>query len=168
MTENTPKYRNPRWIDKETRSLFCEILVGESYRPAQINVGNITEGLVNADFTAILEEFSEEDIQSNTDAHVIACEENSEKEDQQREVHKNRLMQEALFNMKLEAFEIPAIKDSDDKRFKKLIRKSKTQLEVQAYVTMLLQSEALYDSPNTFKPDGTFPELAAQDIAEND
>jgi hypothetical protein len=77
-------------------------------------------------------------------------------------------MQEALFNMKLEAFEIPAIKDSDDKRFKKLIRKSKTQLEVQAYVTMLLQSEALYDSPNTFKPDGTFPELAAQDIAEND
>ena len=47
MTEENAKYRNPRWIDKENRSLFCEILVGQSYRPAQINVGNIEEGLVN-------------------------------------------------------------------------------------------------------------------------
>ena len=44
MTEEKAKYRNPRWIDKENRSLFCEILVGQSYRPCQINVGNIEEG----------------------------------------------------------------------------------------------------------------------------
>ena len=41
MTEEKAKYRNPRWIDKENRSLFCEILVGQSYRPCQINVGNM-------------------------------------------------------------------------------------------------------------------------------
>ena len=148
MTEEKAKYRNPRWIDKENRSLFCEILVGQSYRPAQINVGNIEEGLVNEDFNAIMEIFTEEEIDANTEAHKDVVIEQEEKDAEQREVHRNRVMQEALFNMKLEAFEIPAIKNSEDKRIKKLIRKAKTQLEVQAWVTTLLQMEAMYAVPN--------------------
>ena len=48
---------------------------------------------------------------------------------------------------------------------KKLIRKAKTQLEVQAWVTTLLQAEPLYATPNMFKPDGTHPEFAP-DIPE--
>ena len=114
MTEEKAKYRNPRWIDKENRSLFCEILVGQSYRPAQINVGNIEEGLVNEDFNAIMEVFTEEEIDENTKSHKSVVLEQEEKDAEQREVHKNRVMQEALFNMKLEAFEIPAIKNSED------------------------------------------------------
>ena len=165
MTEEKAKYRNPRWIDKENRSLFCEILVGKNYRPAQINVGNIAEGLVNEDFNAIMEIFTEEDIDENTEKHKEVVAEQEEKDVEQREVHKNRIMQEALFDMKLEAFEIPAIKNSEDKRIKKLIRKAKTQLEVQAWVTILLQAEALYQSPSMFKPDGTHPEFAP-DIPE--
>ena len=165
MTEEKAKYRNPRWIDKENRSLFCEILVGQSYRPAQINVGNIEEGLVNEDFDAIMKIFTEEEIDTNTEAHKDVVLEQEEKDSEQREVHRNRVMQEALFNMKLEAFEIPAIKNSEDKRIKKLIRKAKTQLEVQAWVTTLLQMEAMYAVPNMFKPDGTHPEFAP-DIPE--
>jgi len=160
MTEEKAKYRNPRWIDKENRSLFCEILVGQNYRPAQINVGNIEEGLVNEDFNAVMELFTEEEIDANTEAYKDVVIEQEEKNAEQREVHRNRVMQEALFNMKLEAFEIPAIKNSEDKRIKKLIRKAKTQLEVQAWVTTLLQAEALYSVPNWFKPDGTHPEFA--------
>ena len=166
MTEEIAKYRNPRWIDKENRSLFCEILVGQSYRPCQINVGNIEEGLVNQDFDAIMEIFTEAEIDENTEAHKGVVLEQEEKDAEQREVHRNRVMQEALFNMKLEAFEIPAIKNSEDKRIKKLIRKAKTQLEVQAWVTILLQAEALYASPSMFKPDGTHPEFAP-DIPED-
>ena len=160
MTEEKAKYRNPRWIDKENRSLFCEILVGQSYRPAQINVGNIEEGLVNEDFNAIMEVFTEEEIDENTKSHKSVVLEQEEKDAEQREVHKNRVMQEALFNMKLEAFEIEAIKNSQNKEIKKLIRKAKTQLEVQSWVTILIQQEALYATPNMFKPDGTHPELA--------
>ena len=141
-------------------SLFCEILVGQSYRPSQINVGNIKEGLVNKDFDAVMEMFTEEEIDELTEAHKDVVLEQEEKDAEQREVHRNRVMQEALFNMKLEAFEIEAIKNSQNKEIKKLIRKAKTQLEVQAWVTILIQQEALYATPNMFKPDGTHPELA--------
>ena len=80
MTEEIAKYRNPRWIDKENRSLFCEILVGQSYRPAQINVGNIEEGLVNEDFNAIMEIFTEEEIDTNTESHKDVVIEQEEKD----------------------------------------------------------------------------------------
>ena len=115
MTEEIAKYRTHRWIDKENRSLFCEILVGQSYRPSQINVGNIKEGLVNKDFDAVMEMFTEEEIDENTEAHKDVVLEQEEKDAEQREVHRNRVMQEALFNMKLEAFEIEAIKNSQNK-----------------------------------------------------
>tara|TARA_B100000927_G_C16475944_1_gene473358 strand:+ start:10551 stop:10994 length:444 start_codon:yes stop_codon:yes gene_type:complete len=147
MTEEKAKYRNPRWIDKENRSLFCEILVGKNYRPAQINVGNIKEGLVNEDFNAIMEIFTEKDIDENTEAHKEVVAEQELKDAEQREVHRNRILQESLFNMKLEAFEIDAIKNSNNKEIKKLIRKAKTQLEVQAWVTILIQKEALPTEP---------------------
>ena len=147
MTEEKAKYRNPRWIDKENRSLFCEILVGKNYRPAQINVGNIKEGLVNEDFNAIMEIFTEKDIDENTEAHKEVVAEQELKDAEQREVHRNRILQESLFNMKLEAFEIDAIKNSNNKEIKKLIRKAKTQLEVQAWVTILIQKESLPTEP---------------------
>ena len=98
-----------------------------------------------------MELFTEEEIDANTEAYKDVVIEQEEKNAEQREVHRNRVMQEALFNMKLEAFEIPAIKNSEDKRIKKLIRKAKTQLEVQAWVTTLLQMEAMYAVPNMFK-----------------
>ena len=99
MTEEKAKYRNPRWIDKENRSLFCEILVGQSYRPAQINVGNIEEGLVNEDFDAIMEIFTEEEIDTNTEAHKDVVLEQEEKDSEQREVHRNRVMQLSLIHI---------------------------------------------------------------------
>ena len=43
--------------------------------------------------------------------------------------------------MKLEAFEIEAIKNSTDRASKAMIRKSKSVLEVQAYTTILLMKE---------------------------
>ena len=64
--DSQPKYRNPRWLDKENRRVFCEILVGDVYRPCNINVGNPDEGLVNKDFDAIMEEFGEEVLDENT------------------------------------------------------------------------------------------------------
>ena len=41
--------------------------------------------------------------------------------------------------MKLEAFEIDEVKNSENRELKKKIRKAKTLLEVQAYTTMILQ-----------------------------
>ena len=60
-----------------------------------------------------MEMFTEKEIDENTETHKDVVLEQEEKDAEQREVHKNRIMQEAL-----------------------------------------------YTSPNMFKPDGTHPELA--------
>ena len=48
------------------------------------------------------------------------------------------MKQEMLFNSKLEAFEITAVKESKNTNLKRLIRKAKTPMEVNAYTTILL------------------------------
>lgn len=139
--EPQPKYRNPRWIDKENRRIFCEILVGDVYRPCNINVGNPSEGLVNRDFDAIMEEFGEEVLEENTQRHKETADEELKKREEMQEVHHNRMKQETLFEMKLQAFESDYIKNSDNRELKKLLRKSKTIIEVQALATILIQEQ---------------------------
>ena len=136
-----PKYRNPRWLDKENRRVFCEILVGDVYRPCNINVGNPDEGLVNKDFDAIMEEFGEEVLDENTVQHQETADEELKKREEMQEVHHNRMKQETLFEMKLQAFESEYIKNSNNKELKKLLRKAKTLIEVQSFATILIQEE---------------------------
>lgn len=139
--EPQPKYRNPRWINKENRRVFCEILIGDVYRPCNINVGNPEEGLVNKDFDAIMEEFGEEVLNENTKLHKENVDDEQKKREEMQEVHINRVKQETLFEMKLQAFESEYIKNSDNKELKKLLRKAKTLIEVQALATILIQEE---------------------------
>lgn len=139
MIEEKPKYLNPRWVDKENRRLWCEILVGDKYHQCNINVGNADEGLVNKDFDAIMEMYTPDEIDANTEAYEEHLLEQDKRRDEAREVHMNRVKQEALFEMKLEAFEIDEVKNSENRELKKKIRKAKTLLEVQAYTTMILQ-----------------------------
>ena len=61
----------------------------------------------------------------------------------------NRMKQETLFEMKLEAFECELIKNSDNKELKKMIRKAKTPVEVQAFSTILIQEELQNVSSDT-------------------
>ena len=114
-----PKYRNPRWMDKTERRVWCEILVGKKYHPCNINVGNVEEGLVNKDFDAIMEIFGEEVLDENTKLYEESVDEQRVKEEEAQEVHMNRMKQETLFEMKLEGFECELIKNSDNKELKK-------------------------------------------------
>lgn len=136
-----PKYKFPRWVDKENRRIWCEILVGEKYHQCNINAGNAEEGLVNKDFDAIMEEFGEEVLDENTKIYEENIDEDRKRAEEAREVHINRVKQETLFEMKLEAFEVDLIKQSSNKELKKLLRKAKTIVEVQSYATLIIQEE---------------------------
>ena len=127
------KYRNPRWIDKTDGRVWCEILVGQKYHPCVINVGNESEGLVNKDFDAIMEEFAPEVLDENLKLYEEHVDEQRQKEDETREVHINRVKQETLFEMKLETFESDLIKNSKDKELKKMIRKEKLSLRFKLF-----------------------------------
>jgi hypothetical protein len=115
--------------------------MGDVYRPCNINVGNPDEGLVNRDFDAIMEEFGEEVLDENTVRHQETADEELKKREEMAQVHHNRMKQETLFEMKLQAFESEYIKNSGNRELKKLLRKSKTPIEVQAIATILIQEE---------------------------
>jgi hypothetical protein len=136
-----PKYKHPYFLDKSVRSMKAEILVAGEYQECIINAGAPETGYVNADYDAIMEEYGEEELDRLTALVNDIESEKLERHEEQKIIQLNRMKQETLFNIKLEAFEIEIVKNSKNKELKKLIRKAKTPLEVQAYATILIQKE---------------------------
>ena len=95
----------------------------------------------NPDMKAVLEQYTEEEIDANTQEGLDRRNENIKRQMERRESQLTRAKQEALFNCKLEAFEVDAIKNSKNTELKRMIRKSKSIMEVQAYATILLMKE---------------------------
>ena len=106
------KYLNPYWSNKDNRHLIVTIeMPNGQHSMASIMDPDDT----NPDMKAVLDQYTEEEIDANT--------------------------QEGLFNCKLEAFEVEAIKNSKNTELKRMIRKSKSVMEVQAYATILMMKE---------------------------
>ena len=143
--EITPKkkYLNPYWSNKENRHLIVTIEMPNG----QHSMASIQdpEG-TNPDMKAVLEQYTEDEIDANTQEGLERRNENIKRQMERRESQAARSKQEALFNCKLEAFEVEAIKNSKNTELKRMIRKSKTIMEVQAYATILLMKELENDA----------------------
>ncbi len=138
--EITPKkkYLNPYWSNKDNRHLIVTIeLANGQHSMASIQDPEGT----NPDMKAVLEQYTEEEIDANTQEGLDRRNENIKRQMERRESQLTRAKQEALFNCKLEAFEVDAIKNSKNTELKRMIRKSKSIMEVQAYATILLMKE---------------------------
>jgi hypothetical protein len=138
--EITPKkkYLNPYWSNKDNRHLIVTIeMPNGQHSMASIMDPDDT----NPDMKAVLEQYTEEEIDANTQEGLDRRNENIKRQMERRESQQARARQEALFNCKLEAFEVESIKNSKNTELKRLIRKSKSIMEVQAYATILLMKE---------------------------
>ena len=138
--EITPKkkYLNPYWSNKDNRHLIVTIeLANGQHSMASIQDPEGT----NPDMKAVLEQYTEEEIDANTQEGLDRRNENIKRQMERRESQQARAKQEALFNCKLQAFEVDAIKNSKNTELKRMIRKSKSIMEVQAYATILLMKE---------------------------
>ena len=137
--EIKPMWKDPIWKDKENRRMVARRLTGTGeYAVVHIDAS----GGVNQDYDEILETFGEEKLDELTAKH-------KEEQIRQEQIHRERVeadqtrrKQETLFNMKLEAFEIEEIKNSQNRDLKKRLRKAKSPIEIQAFATLLIQ-EAL-------------------------
>jgi len=138
--EITPKkkYLNPYWSNKENRHLIVTI----EQPNGQHSMASIMDpDSTNPDMKAVLEQYTEEEIDANTQEGLDRRNENIKRQMERRESQQARAKQEALFNCKLQAFEVDAIKNSKNTELKRMIRKSKSIMEVQAYATILLMKE---------------------------
>jgi hypothetical protein len=140
MFTETPKkkYLNPYWSNKENRHLIVTI----EQTNGQTSMASIQDSDgTNPDMKAVLEQYTEDEIDANTQEGLDRRNENIKRQMERRESQAVRGRQEMLFNCKLEAFEIAAIKNSKNTELKRMIRKSKSVMEVQAYATILLMKE---------------------------
>lgn len=143
--EITPKkkYLNPYWSNKDNRHLIVTI----EQPNGQHSLASIMDpDGTNPDMKAVLEQYTEEDIDTNTQEGLDRRNENIKRQMERRESQQARAKQEALFNCKLEAFEVEGIKNSKNTELKRMIRKSKSIMEVQAYATILLMKELENDA----------------------
>jgi hypothetical protein len=138
--EITPKkkYLNPYWSNKDNRHLIVTI----EQPNGQHSLASIMDpDDTNPDMKAVLEQYTEEEIDANTQEGLDRRNENIKQQMERRESQQVRAKQETLFNCKLEAFEVEAIKNSKNTELKRMIRKAKSIMEVQAYATILLMKE---------------------------
>lgn len=137
-TVSTKEYLNPYWSNKENRHVIVTIRFPngkESMASIQDKDGT------NPDMRALLEKYTEEEIDENTRRGLERRNQKIKQQAERQEARINRSKQEALFAAKLEAFEIDAVKESKNMKLKRLIRKSKSIMEVQAYCSILLMQE---------------------------
>lgn len=134
---NEVKYEEPFWLNKAQKQLMVLITYPDSKRvPASVS----GEG-DNPDYKAIMEIFSERDIDENTKRRDERRQREVKERIERSKVDQQRRKDEALFEAKLEAFEVPIVKNSKNKNLKSKIRKAKTAYEVLAYTVMLIQAE---------------------------
>lgn len=135
---NKKQYLFPYWSNKNNRHLIVTI----KYPNGKESISSIMDkDGTNPDMIEILKQYTEDDIDKNTEEGLRRRNENIKRQMERRESQKARAKQEALFNAKLQAFEIDMIKNSKDVELKRKIRKSKNIMEVQAYATILLMKD---------------------------
>ena len=138
--EVTPKkkYLNPYWSNKDNRHLIVTI----EQPNGQTSIASIQDSDgTNPDMKAVLEQYTEDEIDNNTKNGLDRRNENIKRQMERRESQAARARQEVLFGAKLAAFEVEEIKNSKNTELKRMIRKSKSIMEVQAYATILLMKE---------------------------
>tara|TARA_R110001632_G_scaffold93613_2_gene199229 strand:- start:2583 stop:3038 length:456 start_codon:yes stop_codon:yes gene_type:complete len=107
-------------------------------------------GRVSSDWEEVLQQNDIKDIDKFTEDRLERHRQKREANIKRQEERNEAKRLEELFNYKLQTFEIPDIKNSENRKLKAKIRKAKNVIEMNAYATILLM-EILNESEE--KPD---------------
>ena len=128
----------PIWMNEEKTQVKC-IFEYEDGGTFEAVVSDTAEG--NPDWYEIMEIYGVEKIDELTQQLEEDRKKRRLEKDQRHKDIQEREKNEALFACKLEAFEIPEIRESKNREIKAKIRKAKSLVEVQSYTTILLMKE---------------------------
>jgi hypothetical protein len=130
--------KHPYWANTEKTQVICQFHY-EDGRILEASVMDTEEG--NPDWAEIMDTFGVEGIDKATEDFGNERREAKEQQEARAKEAAEREKNDALFNIKLEVFEIPEIKDSTDREMKSRIRKAKTLTEVQIFASVLMMKE---------------------------
>ena len=130
--------KNPYWGNNEKTQVMCEF----HFENGPIQTAAVTqtkEG--NPDWEEIFDNFTPEQIDKLTKNVLAEAREEHEKRKQMQRDDVERMKVDALFQAKLDTFEIDIIKNSKNRQLKSRIRKAKTLIEVTAFASALITLE---------------------------
>lgn len=140
--------KNPHWTNNARSVLSVEF----HYDDGRILTAVINKDDVgNPDWEEVKREFTDEQLEANTQQAIRKQAITREKEKQQREAMEEKKRQEELFAIKLKAFEVDIVKNTTNRQLKSAIRRAKSDFEVYAYTTALILEE--YNTKNTQQPE---------------
>ena len=130
--------KNPYWGNDQKTQVMCEF----HYENGPIQTAAVTQTKNgNPDWEEIFNNFTPEQIDKLTEGALAEAREEHEKRKQMERDNIERMKVDALFQAKLDAFEIDTIKNSKNRELKSRIRKAKTLIEVTAFASALIMLE---------------------------
>lgn len=142
---------NRRWLDnsfwhneeKEVAEAILSITDSEGREITQVlTVRKFdAEGNVNPDWEELLEQVGEEKIDENTEERRVRKAQEREVEEQERKANQKARDLEELFDAKIKILEIDEIKNTENKKLKSKLRRSKSILEMNVYAQLIMMEE---------------------------
>lgn len=136
MTNRTIKH--PFWADETKTKIVCQFHY-DSGEVLEASIMDTEDG--NPDWAEIIETFGMEELDVATEKFASERRRHKEIEEAQKKEAVEVDMAGALFNAKLEAFEIEEVKSSKDRVLKSRIRKAKNIMEVMVLTSALVTKE---------------------------
>ena len=145
MSNKTFFLDNPFWRDPDRTSATAILVTedaGGNRTNRQLDLDKIRpDGSECTLFKQLIEEVGIRKIDANTDERRKRKEAEATQNRIQDEQKKKAAQLESLFTLKIKAFEIDAVKESKNKALRSKLRKAKNEIELNAYVTMMLIEE---------------------------
>lgn len=130
--------KNPHWINNARTVLSVEFHYDDGrVMSAVINGDDVN----NVDLKQVLAEFSTEQLEENTRKAIAKQTRDREVAEKKEAAEKDRQRQEALFALKLKAFEVEAVKNTTEKKLKSALRRAKNDLEVFAFASAIIMKD---------------------------
>lgn len=142
--------KNPHWINNARTVLSVEFHYDDGrVMSAVINGDDVN----NVDLKQVLAEFTPEQLEENTRKAIVKQNRDREAIERKEAAEKDRQRQEALFALKLKAFEVEAVKNTPEKKLKSALRRAKSDVEVFAFASAIIIKD--FESKQTSSDDVT-------------
>jgi hypothetical protein len=152
-------WKNPFWENYQKDRITAKLNIQHPDGKVTSSTATISKfdrkGNINPDWDEIIAQNTIETIDKNTQERLNRHKQRHEEGKRAQKEREQAKKLESLFNAKLEVFEIDQVKNSKNRRLKAKIRKSKSEWEMAAYLSILIKEE--YDA-----------ELSAEQPAETE
>lgn len=140
--------KNPHWTNNARTVMSAEFHYSDGrVMTAVINSGDVN----NPDWVEIMAKFTPEELEENTKRVIRKINQQREAERAREQAMADKKRQEELFAIKLQAFEVDAIKNTTNRALKSAIRRAKNSFEVHAFAAALIMEE--YNKQQTSSSD---------------